>query len=518
MEYYHLNVKDLSARKAPGSFVNLKRPDDLPSFKKTVARLEKAISSGEKTVIYGDYDVDGLTSTAILTLALRKRGLKNGFFIPSRYKEGYGLSIDRVREFHEKGYQLIITLDNGITAFEAVSEARKLGMDVVIIDHHENQTALPDADYIFHQSLSGFIDYNCSAASLSFFVSSALLHVDDPYLATLAGIAVFSDVMPLLENNLELAKIALSFINEKKFENLVYLLGEGPYSYEDLSFTLIPALNSPGRICKDSLATNNVCRFLLSDKDKDIEKFGSFIRDTNQKRKDIVKGFAFEEKNTLQSEHGLVIKTDSYPGLSGLFANKIMRQDNKPIAVFAPEEDNPDILSGSLRAPDPYHVDSFLTANSRYFLSCGGHEKAAGLRIKKKDFFQVATLFLTECEKQSLEKTSFQKKDSIAITLDDLNPENYLIYESFFPFGEGFPAPSFSLSVDKKDIVPSRNGNAFFVYSNDRLSKAVYFGSAEEFLSKPCSYLVLEGTFKKEIYNGKITYSLLADKVIPESD
>ena len=179
-----------------------------------IARLDRALKNKEKMVIYGDYDVDGLTSTAIMVMGLSACGLQPGFFIPSRYHEGYGLHAERIRQFQEKGYHLIITVDNGISCHEQIALAKFFGMEVVVIDHHSCPATLPDTPYIFHQLHSSFLDYNCSAASLSYFVVSRLMHRDDPYLATLAGIAVFSDVMPLIGNNLELAKLSLQFLQQ----------------------------------------------------------------------------------------------------------------------------------------------------------------------------------------------------------------------------------------------------------------------------------------------------------------
>jgi single-stranded-DNA-specific exonuclease len=516
LEHYHLSLQDLSARRAPGSFAALKRPDGLPAFENVIARLEKAIASGEKTVIYGDYDVDGLTATAILKTALDERGLKPGFFIPSRYVEGYGLNSGRIDEFHAKGYTLILTVDNGVSALSEIEKAKSLGMEVLVIDHHEAPEKLPDTPYLFHQTLSGFLPYNCSAASLAYFVAARLLGKDDSYLATLAGIAVFSDVMPLVGNNLVFAKLALASLNTERFANLASLLPALPATYEDLSFTLIPSLNSPGRIAKDSLATNNVCRFLLArDDPKAIARYRTVLLSFNEERKTVVKNVAFNPKKTLESDHGSVLCTDSYPGLSGLFANKVMREKNRPVAVFAPEEKDPSILSGSLRCPDPYHVDTFLEKNRSRFLSAGGHAKAAGLRIKAADYYQVATLFLSECEKQALESVK-KDDDGIAMVLEDLNAENYAVYESFFPFGEGFEAPVFSLSAGREEVTFSQNRNAAFVYSADHSGKAVYFGDLSLFGEERYTLFTFQGRFRKETYNGKVSYSLFADKVIPE--
>ena len=517
LEHFKMNLNDLDARRAAGSFDLLTTPYDLPEFQNVIKRIEEAKAKKEKTVIYGDYDVDGLTSTAILKLALDEFGLKPGYFIPSRYKEGYGLNSERVKEFKDKGYQLLITVDNGISAFEPIKLAKSFGMDVIIIDHHEVCEKLPDTCFIFHQFLSKFINYNCSAASLAFFVASFLLKRNDDYLATLAGIAVFSDVMPLEKNNLNLAKIALKNLNLYRYKNLVSLIGvKDEYEFEDLSFSLIPALNAPGRISKETLATIDCCKLLIArNDDKLIAKYAPKILNSNQERKDLVKNVAFVPQKELTSDHGAVLYTEEYSGLSGLFANKEMRQRKVPLAVFSPDEKDPEILNGSLRALEGYQVDVFLKKNQNLFLSSGGHEKAAGLRIKKKDYFKVATLFLSECEKQALEIKKADE-DQIPIVLEDLNADNYLTLQEFEPFGEGFPAPIFALSGAKEDVVFSKNGNAAMIYSKDKSSKVVYFGSIEPFKDSRYHFFTFIGSFKKETYKNVSSYSLISNEIISE--
>ncbi|MFA6861346.1 MAG: DHH family phosphoesterase [Bacilli bacterium] len=511
LNHYSLSLEDLEARKALRSFASLTTPFELEDFKGVVKRLKQAVLNKEKTVIYGDYDVDGLTSTTIIYLALKELGLPVGYFIPSRFHEGYGLNEKRVEEFAKKGYHLIVTVDNGITAFSSIALAKKLGMETVVIDHHELTSTLPDTPYVFHQFKSGFLKYNCSAASLSYFVARSLLNRDDEYLATLAGIAVFSDVMPLVGNNLVFARLALSFLNKNRYPNLVSLIGnKESYDYEDFSFSLIPALNSPGRVSKEVMATNNTAKFLMErNNDTVIKKYASEIASLNQQRKDIVKNISFDPSKYLSSDHGEVLYTSQYGGLSGLFANKAMREKKVPVAVFSLDDTDPENLVGSLRAPDPYRVDVFLSQNPQLFISCGGHSKAAGLKIKKKDYFKVATAFLSECEKQSLENNQVSE-EHISLDLEDLNEDNYRTLEEFMPFGEGFEAPLFSLSLGRENLVFSQNGNAAFSYSPDKKSKLFFYGDIKPLKDEHYSYYVFVGQFRKETFQGKVSYSLFS--------
>lgn len=510
LSYYHLTLKDLDARSASGSFQHLDTPKDCPAFKKVMQRLNAAKEQKEKTVIYGDYDVDGLTSTAIMKMAMEEVGIPCGYFVPSRYKEGYGLNASRVEEFAKKGYRLIVTVDNGISAFDAVKKARELGMEVIIIDHHEIPEQTVDTPYVFHFRSEGFLSYPCSAASLAFFVACSLVRRYDPYFATLAGIAVFSDVMPLVGNNLELSKIMFESLHKNRYPNLMYLLGNNPFfTYEDISFTLIPSLNAPGRICKDSLSTNQACRFLTETKDKEwIASHGKSIFEINQRRKDIVKSMTFQSR--LDSLHAVVAIADDYSGLTGLFANRILTETKKSVIVFAPVENDAEKLVGSIRVMPGHNAMEFVHKHERFFLASGGHPYAAGVTIQKKDYFQVATLFATDMS--SLETEVPQEARTVELDLEDLNEANFAIYQRFEPFGEGFPAPLFSLNLEKERFAMTESRKAAFAFSASGNGKVTLFSNLD-LLSSDAEVLTVHGKFKKEVFRGKESYVLLAESI-----
>ncbi len=508
LEYYHMTLKDLDARRAKRSFDDIQRPEGCAGFQKVVSRLEEAIKKNEKIVLYGDYDVDGLTATAILKRALDKRGATSGFFIPSRYVEGYGLNKERVDQFVKKGYQVLVTLDNGISANEAISYTKKEGMTVLVIDHHELPEKLPDADGIFHQKLDCFLPYNCSAASLSYFVASALMGMDDNYLAFLAGLAVFSDVMPLVGNNLVFAKLALQNANAYRFKNLGTLLSY-PLSYEDLSFQLIPMLNAPGRIKKDSLSTNWACQFLIREEDElyALNK-ADFLKDTNAERKELVKHFRIVPGSSLETTGGLVFTYDGLSGLSGLIANRYLREKGKTIAAFCQDEKDGKLLVGSFRSQFPI-LSSFLKGKKDLFLRCGGHDRACGVTLEKKDYYHFATAFLTYCEKARLENDQMPEEKTIDITLEDLCEENFLILDRFEPFGEGFPAPVFSLTCATESI--RKEQGRFEVLSPDGRGKAICFKDPS--ILKDAETTTFVGSLSRNVYNGRTTYTLMADHV-----
>lgn len=520
LEHYHRTAKDLEARNALRSFSSLVLPDDYPGFQKVIHRLEEAISNKEKTVIYGDYDVDGLTSTAIRKRTLDSLGLNPGFFIPSRYHEGYGLNEERVRQFKEKGYSLIITVDNGISAKDSISLASSLGRETIVIDHHELPDILPPTPYIFTQLRDKFIPYNCSAASLALFISHSLLKEFNPYFVTLAGRAVFSDVMPLVGNNLIIARQRKKRLNQYRFPNLIGLIGTNQMvSYDDVVFTLIPSLNSPGRAKKETRATIDACRFLLENTNTPHRrKLRNELKDTNLYRKKMVQDAKLIPNRTRSSEHGIVCIVDGISGLTGLYANKIRRKEKKSIGVFAKDEMDPTILVGSFRSLESYEVDPRLSKENKRRLKGGGHKKAIGRSIREKDYFQVATDFITLREKQALSADHQKGSEAVALALEDITIDNYHVLEKFEPFGEGFPYPDFCVDVEPEWGKLSTTGKSMIFQVPGSKGKAIYSGNRECFKEKRYTYFTLKGRMKFSVFHGIEDCCLMADEITPHID
>ena len=182
----------------------------------TLERIHEAIENEEKICIYGDYDCDGILATTILVQAFKELGVQVGYHIPNRFDDGYGLNIERVEQMAKRGYSLIITVDNGVKAFEAVERANELGIDVIITDHHQFDADLPDACTFIHTKLSPDYPFKeISGGFVAYKLASALLQKQDKYLYCLAAITTISDMMPLLDENRSLVKKALTFMNEE---------------------------------------------------------------------------------------------------------------------------------------------------------------------------------------------------------------------------------------------------------------------------------------------------------------
>ncbi len=504
LNHYSMSFEDLRRRSSERSFVDLKRPpeDVLMPF---CDILRSAKEKKEKAVIYGDYDVDGLTSTAILKSALDEFGIGCGFFIPSRYHEGYGLNNERIDQFYQKGYSLLIAVDNGITCFEEILYARKLGFTVIVIDHHQKRDALPEADFIFHQD--SFTDYNCSAASLAYFAASALLGRDDEYFAFLAGLGVFSDVMPLVGNNLVFAKMALSLLNRNRYGNISLLLERYPATCEDLSFTVISKLNSVGRIREDSLSTNNACRFLI---DRDGKRgwlnYAKDIEEANEIKKKELDEPRYDS-HVFESSCFIGVRYEGKSGLTGLLANRLLDEKGKTACVFCLDPKDDDVLVASIRADDDYQLNDFFKKYESVFLAHGGHTKACGFSIPRDKMDAVCVdLAMWIMSRSSSGK---KKEDSIPVVKEDLTPENARVYELFLPFGEGFDAPLFSLSVAREELSSSKSGKIVLAKEGGRIFARCFV--SPDVLEKDFEYADMTGTLKIDSFRGEKNLRLDCD-------
>ncbi|MFQ9633488.1 MAG: DHH family phosphoesterase, partial [Coprobacillus cateniformis] len=216
----------------------------------TLERIHEAIENEEKICIYGDYDCDGILATTILVQAFAELGVQVGYHIPNRFDDGYGLNAARVKQMAQRGYSLIITVDNGVKAFDAVECANELGVDVIITDHHQFDNDLPDAMSFIHTKLSPEYPFKeISGGFVAYKLASALLEKQDKYLYCLAAITTISDMMPLLDENRSLVKKALTFMKSEKYPSLELLLGDQQsYTTTTIGFTIAPKINSFGRL------------------------------------------------------------------------------------------------------------------------------------------------------------------------------------------------------------------------------------------------------------------------------
>ena len=441
LDYFHLSEQDYLELTKPLEELSLPDFNAPPDMEKIKNRIFKAIKEKEKIIVYGDYDCDGICSTSIMVKTFEKLGYPVSYYIPIRYQDGYGLNVDNVIKIKEAGFKLIICVDNGICQVEAINKANELGVDVIVIDHHEEGEERVKALGIIHPSISNISDVFGCGGFMSLITSAALLGSYDPYLLTLAGLSTISDMMELKEYNRNVVRLALENLKTYKYKPLMTLLETEIITEKSFGLDIAPKINAVGRLVEDK-TINRLVRFLLSEDDEEIFKLSSWIKNTNELRKTLTKEAVEALPKDLLNEEGIVLKLDIKEGLIGLIANRLLNEYNVPTIIFTKDSVNENFLKGSIRSKEGFNVQKAFESLSKYMVAGGGHALAGGLTIKAEDFEEFKADFIKLAKAYKFTKV---EPPSIELSLQEISFKNYDILREFSPFGVGFPEPIFSL-------------------------------------------------------------------------
>ena len=410
------------------------------NIEKAKSRILQAIKNNEKIFIYGDYDCDGIMATSIMVKTFKKMGYSNfGYYVPSRYIDGYALNMKRVLEAKEKGYSLIITVDNGVSQIEEVQKAKELGIDVIITDHHEFGLSLPEAYCILHPKLSKISNIITSGGAVAFFLSYALLGKIDHYLLSLAGVSIISDMMEIKQYNRDLVRLALYYINEEKYMSLFSLAENDQIDETTISSTIAPKINSIGRIVEDT-TINRLVKYFVSDNRDEIINIGSYILAIHAKRKEITKNLVSSFSMLDENKPGIVLVIEAQEGLAGLLANQLLNKYQKPTIIFTSDSLDKTMYRGSIRSKEGFNITKAIDSLQKYIINGGGHALAGGIEIKKDDLEPFKNDFYALCEKYQFASI---EKEYIDINIDEINEQNYQILRTLAPFGMSFDEPLF---------------------------------------------------------------------------
>ena len=250
LNYFNINDEQYKELTKPIEKIILPSYNNFNDMKKATETIKNAMANNDKIVIYGDYDCDGIMSTSIMVKCFNMLNYHIGYYIPSRYIDGYGLNAKRVQDFYDKGYKLIITVDNGIAQFEAIQKAYDLGMKVIVTDHHERQEILPDVEAILHPIISNYGNVVCCGAYVAFMLASSLLNKYDEYLLSLASIATISDMMPLVSYNRDIVRLGIYYMNKNNYYSIRLLSEESIIDENVIGLKMAPKINAIGRMMK----------------------------------------------------------------------------------------------------------------------------------------------------------------------------------------------------------------------------------------------------------------------------
>lgn len=370
----------------------LSDPWTFPGLEKAVSRIRKAAQAGEKVLVHGDYDADGLTATAIMMLTLRRMGVEADFFIPSRFEHGYGFNAESIDVARNSGASLILTVDCGINAFEETTHARKNGLDVIITDHHEpffddnGNFLLPEALALVNPKIipNGIGSPLCGAG-VALMMSIALLGLEFALeFFDLAAIGTVADMVPLLGDNRAIVTEGLKLINGNSRISLRALkeaagVSDKALTAGMLSFTLIPRINASGRVSEAS----DVVRLFMSEDLANAQEIAQRLNNNNTLRYRIEDGVyreALAMVDDQKHQNCIVLANEGWhEGVVGIVASKIADRYKRPAFIFSVKDG---VARGSARSVAAFDICAGLKSCSDLLIQYGGHKQAAGLTLK----------------------------------------------------------------------------------------------------------------------------------------
>lgn len=440
LAYYDLSEEEFATLSKPVEEIKLLDPDSIEGMDKVKSRIISAIENKEKIIVYGDYDCDGISATSIMVKTFQMLGYPVSYYIPSRYIDEYGINIGNVRKIAEAGFKLLILVDNGISQDEEIKLANELGIDVLVIDHHENNGVVVEAKGIVHPFVSNISKISGSAGYMSLFVSAALLGKYDPYLVTIAGLSTISDMMELKEYNRDVVRLAIHYLRKYRFPKLISLLEQDVISEKSFALEIAPKINAVGRLITNK-NINLLVKYLTSN--EECLNIRDWIVEVNNDRKELTKKLSEDIAEDFTDKKCIVLKLNILKGMIGLVANRLITKYNVPTIIFTVDEKDPQYLKGSIRSKEGFNVVKAFESLDKYLVEGGGHALAGGLTILAKDFDD----FKADFEKLCIKYPPIEVEENyIDISLKDITMGNYDLVRKFAPFGMGNKEPVFRIT------------------------------------------------------------------------
>lgn len=449
----------------------LSDPFLLKDMDKAAARITRAVDNMEKIAVYGDYDADGVTSTAMLYSYLETRGADVIFYIPQREDEGYGMNIGAVEYLKEQGVSLIVTVDNGISSVQEVARANELGIDVVVTDHHRPQEILPDAvavvDAYRPDDTSPYKHF--SGVGIAFKLLMALEDgagdVEDLLEAysDLAAIGTIGDIVPLTGENRTLIRAGLERLSQSDRPGVQALLENAGIAGKALTstnvaFTLVPRINATGRMG----APERAVRLLISGYEEEAEVLSEEICADNEERRRVEAEIAeaafadIEAKGYMKDRVVVVDGENWHHGVIGIVASRVTERCGKPCMIISRGETE---AKGSGRSIEGFSLFEAICACGDLLIKFGGHPMAAGITLKPENI----EAFRKRINQYAAEH--FPQMPTQTVTLDcKLNPAALSVsmaqsLTQLEPFGNGNPQPVFGLfNMELSNVTPVGGG------------------------------------------------------------
>lgn len=492
-----------------------------PALEKAAELIRKWKEEGKKFFVFADYDVDGITSGESMRMLLRAIGVPKKDIIvryPKRFSEGYGMSVKAVNEFDSNG--VIITVDNGVAAFDAIEAAKKKGMPVLVTDHHlasvdaSGKKMYPEADYIVDpnaiENQAEFTAY-CGCGIVFKLATRMLKASNEKTLArirTNAAIATVADCVPLIGENRRIVKEGLMLATHKDIQTtgLSALLAECNLQYRvsetDVAFKIAPCLNAVGRLNDDGAAVS--ARLISFDGDElSASKLAKAQVEKNEERKALQKTWDLKADSMIEDDgNAIILQPEGCPeGLAGIIAGRIADRRNRPTIIFT--DNGNGILKGSGRSVEGVNLKALLDKCQDTLVSYGGHAMAAGLKVSDLSAFKNAfNDALRDCGWTATTETE-QTYDLEISGSDVLTVVEEI--EKYAPYGEGNPAPTFY--IQNVELIPK--GSSYYSELKNEGVKlfadgysATTFKATKKFMDEKPRRVNLFGTIARNYFCG----------------
>ena len=474
---------------------DLSDPFLLTDMQKACECIWQAIDNGETIVVFGDYDVDGVTATALLYQHLKGMGATVKCMLPSREGDGYGLSRNAIQSIHDKGYQLIVTVDNGISAVEEAEFAAELGIDLIITDHHLPPETLPKAVAVVDpRRLDDTSPFKgLCGAGVAFKLCAALDGCPPEemldYCGDLAAVGTVADVMPLVGENRTLVKAGLRQLQQTDRPGLEALLEEvglagRPITAENISYAIAPRINAAGRM--DSAVT--ALQLVLCEDPDRAEELAHKLNEINVKRQEteleIFKAAQVlleQEPERLEDRVMLLWGRDWHPGVIGIVASRLVERTGRPVIVVTVDEHGE--CKGSGRSVPGFNLHACIGSCADLLIRYGGHAMAAGLSVREENLPELRRRLNEWAARECPVLHTAPLECDLPIHLDRVTVDSVRRIDALAPFGAENPTPVFLLQSAVVDgVYPVSEGR----HSRLRLRQgnasvyAVWFGMPPE--------------------------------------
>lgn len=442
---------------------NFHDPFLMPDMEKAVERIIKAINNKEKVIIYGDYDADGITSITVLKKFLEDVGLNADYYIPNRLNEGYGLNNNAIQKIVENNYELMITVDCGISGIEEINYANSLGLETIVTDHHEvgddipNAIAVVDAKRIDNKYPCRDLAGVGVVFKLIQAISIKLELKEEEYLKYLDIVCVgtISDIVPLVDENRVITKLGLMLVKQTKNIGLKSLIVSSGYKKIDsttISFGIAPRINACGRMGH----AEEALKLFLSKNINEVKDLTKILNEYNVERQSTEKRIYEEAINQIQENHleekdAIIVAGENWHhGVIGIVSSKITELYFKPSILLCYEDD---IAKGSGRSIPGFDLHDALMKCQDTIEKFGGHSMAIGITIKRENFQKFCYEFEEVAKDSNLKDIFPIIQIDAEFELKDINKDMVKSLEQLEPYGEANKMPLFAFKKLKIDSI-----------------------------------------------------------------